>query len=155
MANQNTRRDHPPRERPAAEPSRAPRYLVNNAHLSWPKDPAVVARLRRGDSVPVEDYGPFVHAYRGEVRDDLVPSSVPGLLAQGSIAPTKAALKAYDRAAGDGGDGEREDPALTHAAAVWALTNGCGDELPGEAEAAEPAPVAEPEPVSEEATDGE
>ena len=61
--------------------------------LSYPTDPAIVARLARGDRIPAPDRG-LKRAEPGEIVDDIPSVSVPWLLEQGLIRPaTRAPIR--------------------------------------------------------------
>ncbi|MCG3168184.1 MAG: hypothetical protein POELPBGB_03984 [Bacteroidia bacterium] len=74
------------------------RYRVLTEELNWPADPAVVARLLAGETIPMAERGEIRTARRGELVSDVPAGSVGWLVEQGLIEPVAAA------AARKGGD---------------------------------------------------
>lgn len=66
------------------------RYRVLTDELNWPADAAIVARLRAGESIPMDERGEIRTARRGEVISDVPPGSVGWLIDQGLIEPVAA-----------------------------------------------------------------
>lgn len=78
---------------PGRTPATPQRYRVINHRLRYPADPAITARLLKGEAIPEADI-PWRLAYAGDVVDDIPESSVAALLRQGDIEATDDALTA-------------------------------------------------------------
>lgn len=69
------------------------RYRVVNPEISYPTDPAIVARLLAGEAIPMADRG-MVSRRAGDVVDDIPAESIAGLLAAGDIVAVDVAVAA-------------------------------------------------------------
>lgn len=66
-----------------AERQAMPRYRVL-VPISYPTDPAVLARIRKGERVPMAERG-LKRVARGSVVSDIPERSIPWLIEQGCI----------------------------------------------------------------------
>jgi hypothetical protein len=81
---QKTKQREPQNRAPARThnaPTGAYEVLIG---LTYPSDPAVVARIRNGDHVPLEERG-IKRVAAGEIVDDIPECSIEDLLARGAI----------------------------------------------------------------------
>ena len=79
------------------------RYRVLTDELNWPADAAIVARLRAGESIPMDERGEIRTARRGEVVSDVPAGSVGWLVDQGRIEPVTAVTRKGVMRDGDAG----------------------------------------------------
>lgn len=62
----------------------ATKYLIKNARIWYPTDPAIIARLQAGENIPWDARGMVSHV-AGEIVDDIPACSIDDLLAEGAI----------------------------------------------------------------------